>query len=94
MPFLLKPPVQGKYRWLSTYIITFQPTRDWAADLEVEFQWNLDLETHDGIPHNPPHSFDLCLFSLSRRSVHTRDNHEFASNDDYFELDSSKCGFQ
>eukprot|EP00210_Caulerpa_lentillifera_P009050 g8637.t1 len=48
-PFFLEPPVEGTYRWLSTYIVTFQPKRDWAADLEVEFRWNLDLKTHDGV---------------------------------------------
>lgn len=52
-PFILVPEVTGTYRFLTASIVTFEPAEDWASDLEVEFEWNLDLVSYDGVSFSP-----------------------------------------
>ncbi|CAD7702674.1 unnamed protein product [Ostreobium quekettii] len=48
-PFTLRPAVEGRLWWVTTYIARFDPEGGWPSDLEVEFQLNEELTTFDGV---------------------------------------------
>eukprot|EP00210_Caulerpa_lentillifera_P001110 g1071.t1 len=87
IPFTLQPSVEGTYRWLSSYIVRFEPRREWAADLEVDFEWNLDLETYDGVPFTVPGASNsrLTTPTLSLTAVNVVSNETNYLTDNYWD---------
>ena len=45
-----RPPVPGKLRWVTTYILRFDPDGDWPNDLNCTLRVNPRLEAFDGTP--------------------------------------------
>lgn len=45
----------GTFRWLNSYVASFAPADDredaeWGTDITLDFAWNADLQTFDGVP--------------------------------------------
>lgn len=41
----------GTFRWLNSYVASFEPADEaaWGTDLALDFEWNTDLASFDGI---------------------------------------------
>jgi len=53
VPFTLSPPVEGAFRWVTSYVVRFDPAGTWGSDLNLTLSWDLDLRSWDGIPLLP-----------------------------------------
>ena len=42
----------GTFRWLNSYVASFEPANEaeWGTDLTLDFAWNRELVTFDGVP--------------------------------------------
>ncbi|GMH46152.1 hypothetical protein BSKO_14120 [Bryopsis sp. KO-2023] len=50
VPFTLNPGIAGRFRWVTTYIARWDPEDGWPLDMDIQFEWNKKLTTHDGLP--------------------------------------------
>lgn len=57
-PFLLTPPVDGHFRWVTTYIARFDPATAWQPDLRLNLTWAQNLTTWDGVPWDSEQAAD------------------------------------
>ncbi|GMH44461.1 hypothetical protein BSKO_12413 [Bryopsis sp. KO-2023] len=68
VPFTLTPEIPGRFQWVSTYIARWDPEDGWPLDMDVQFEWNRNLTTPDGIPlrlgENIPGGFKLMTPTL------------------------------
>ena len=49
MPFTLDPPVDGKFRWVSTTVARFDPSASWPPELDLTLALNSDLASYTGV---------------------------------------------
>eukprot|EP00210_Caulerpa_lentillifera_P004932 g4706.t1 len=61
VPFTLEPTVQGKLRWVTTYIARFDSDDDLPYDSEIQLKWNLKLTTYDGVRLTAPAKTQVTL---------------------------------
>ena len=55
----------GRFRWVSTSIVRFDPTTNWPPDLCFTLVINSKLKTHDGIPLTKSYSVDYATSPLT-----------------------------
>lgn len=58
-PFLLTPPVDGHFQWVTTYIARFDPATAWQPDLRLNLTWAQNLTTWDGVPWDSEQAADI-----------------------------------
>lgn len=49
-PFTVLGGSAGRFRWLNSYVASFEPEGEWATDLTLDFAWNAQLASFDGAP--------------------------------------------
>ena len=52
----------GTFRWLNSYVASFEPADEgeWGTDLTLNFAWNRELKTFEGVPLNGVEALEVC----------------------------------
>ena len=48
LPFTLEPSIPGRFRWVTTAIVRFDPIAQYWPDLDIKLTWNKNLTSFDG----------------------------------------------
>lgn len=67
IPFTVSGAPAGRFRWLNSYVASFEPEGSWGTDTTFQFSWNTGLTTFDGVPLQGTERLQVRRLGRSKR---------------------------